>query len=49
MEQKYWGLLKTFLSYLSYMPEIVHGVNGRNIMSDEINMDVDVHKELEDI
>ena len=49
MEEKYWDLLKTFLLYLSYMPEIVHGVNGRNIMSDDINIDLDVYKELEDI
>lgn len=49
MEEKYWSLLKTFLIYLSYMPEIVHGVNGRNIMSDDINIDFDVYKELENI
>lgn len=49
MEEKYWSLLKTFLSYLSYMPEIVHGVNGRNIMSEEININIDIFKELENI
>ena len=49
MEEKYWSLLKTFLIYLSYMPEIVHGVNGRNIMSDDIDIDFDVYKELENI
>jgi hypothetical protein len=49
MEEKYWTLLKTFLLYLSYMPEIVHGVNGRNIMSEEINIDMIVYKDLEDI
>jgi len=49
MEENYWPLLKTFLLYLSYMPEIVHGVNGRNIMSDDINIDVSIFRELEDI
>jgi len=49
MEEKYWTLLKTFLLYLSYMPEIVHGIDGRNIMSDEISVDDSVYKELEDI
>lgn len=49
MEEKYWSLLKTFLLYLSYMPEIVHGVNGRNIMSEEININIDIFKELENI
>lgn len=49
MEEKYWSLLKTFLLYLSYMPEIVHGVNGRNIMSEEIDINIEIFKELEDI
>lgn len=49
MEESYWPLLKTFLLYLSYMPEIVHGVNGRNIMSDDINIDTSIFRELEDI
>lgn len=49
MEEEYWPLLKTFLLYLSYMPEIVHGVNGRNIMSDEITIDGFILKQLENI
>jgi len=49
MEEKYWPLLKTFLLYLSYMPEIVHSVNGRNIMSDDITIDISIFRELEDI
>lgn len=49
MEESYWPLLKTFLIYLSYMPEIVHGVNGRNIMSDEITIDGFILKQLENI
>ena len=49
MEEEYWPILKTFLIYLSYMPEIVHGVNGRNIMSDEITIDGFILKQLESI
>ncbi len=49
MEEEYWPILKTFLIYLSYMPEIVHGVNGRNIMSDEITIDGFILKQLENI
>ncbi|MBA94905.1 MAG: hypothetical protein CMP21_04000 [Rickettsiales bacterium] len=49
MDQNYWPLLKTFLLYLSYMPEIVHGINGRNIMSEDINIDVAIFRELENI
>ncbi|MBU46737.1 MAG: hypothetical protein CMD28_04830 [Flavobacteriales bacterium] len=49
MEEEYWPLLKTFLLYLSYMPEIVHGVNGRNVMSDEITIDNFILTQLESI
>lgn len=49
MEENYWSLLKTFLLYLSYMPEVVHGVNGRNILSEEININEEIFKELENI
>ncbi len=49
MEEEYWPLLKTFLIYLSYMPQIVHGINGRNVMSDDINIVESIYKELENI
>ena len=37
--EEYWPLLKPFLIQLSYLPEIVYGVNGRNIHTDTILLD----------
>ena len=39
IEEKFWPILKTFLVYLSYMPEIIDSINGRAIVSDEIQLD----------
>lgn len=39
IEEEFWPLLKTFLVYLSYMPEIIDPINGRAIVSDDIQLD----------
>ena len=39
IEEEFWPILKTFLVYLSYMPEIIDSINGRAIVSDEIQLD----------
>ena len=39
MEEKYWSLLKPFLIQLSYLPDIVCGISGRDINTDEIPLD----------
>ena len=39
IEEKFWPILKTFLVYLSYMPEIIDSINGRAILSDDIQLD----------
>ena len=39
IEEKFWPILKTFLVYLSYMPEIIDSINGRAIVSDDIQLD----------
>lgn len=39
MEERDYDVLKTFLLYLNIMPEIVKGINGKNIMSSDIPMD----------
>ena len=38
IEEEFWPLLKTFLVYLSYMPEIIDSINGRAIISDDIQL-----------
>ena len=39
IEEEFWPILKTFLVYLSYMPEIIDSINGRAILSDDIQLD----------
>ena len=39
IEEEFWPILKTFLVYLSYMPETIEPVNGRTILSDDIQLD----------
>ena len=36
LEEQYWPLLKPFLIQLSYLPEVVQGVNGKTIITDSI-------------
>lgn len=37
-----YDILKTFLLYLNIMPEIVKGINGTNVLSNEISVDENV-------
>ena len=39
IEEEFWPILKTFLVYLSYMPKIIDSINGRAIISDDIQLD----------
>jgi len=39
IEEKFWPILKTFLVYLSYMSEIIDPINGKAILSDDIQLD----------
>ena len=39
IEEEFWPILKTFLVYLSYMPETIDSINGRAIISDDIQLD----------
>ena len=43
------SILKTFLLYLNYMPTVVTGVNGTNLHSGDITVDLFVGKRLRDI
>ena len=35
-----WVVLKTFLLYLNYMPEMIEKINGQNIYSADIGIDI---------
>ena len=46
---KDYQVLKTFLVYLRYMPDVVIGVNGKNIISSDIVIDLNVANVLRKI
>ena len=48
IEEKYWSVLKTFLIYLSMMPETVKGIRGKNIISSDIQLNQEVIDKLRD-
>jgi len=37
-----YDVLKTFLIYLNYMPDVVKGINGKDIISSDILIDMNV-------
>ena len=41
-----YGILKTFLLYLNMMPDIVMGINGIDLQSSDIMVDMDVANKL---
>ena len=42
IDERDYDILKTFLCYLKIMPEIIYGINGKNISSYDIAMDPNV-------
>jgi hypothetical protein len=44
-----YSTLKTFLIYLNFMPDVVFGVNGKNIISSDINIDFNIANKLREI
>lgn len=44
-----YEILKTFLIFLNFMPKIIFGINGKNIHSSDISVDLFVGKRLRNI
>ena len=44
-----YPILKTFLLFLVYMPQVVRGIKGRDIFSADITVDLIVGKKLRDV
>jgi len=42
VDERDYDILKTFLLYLNIMPEVVKGIDGRNILSNEIPIDENI-------
>ena len=39
LEQKDYEVIKPFLIFLNFLPKVVKGINGRDINTDEIQLD----------
>jgi hypothetical protein len=44
-----YDVLKTFLIYLNYMPDSIKGINGKDIISSDILVDMNVAEILRKI
>lgn len=49
LDFKDYSALKTFLLYLSYMPDIIKGIKGCNIVSSKIPINIEILNKLEEI
>jgi hypothetical protein len=49
IDERDYDILKTFLSYLNIMPDMVYGVNGKNISIADIPIDTNVAEILKRI
>ena len=49
IDEEDYSILKTFLIFLNYMPDVVTGIKGKNIYSGEVSIDLFVGKRLRDI
>lgn len=49
IDEKDYDILKTFLIYLNYMPDKVKGINGKEIISSDILIDMNVAEILRKI
>jgi hypothetical protein len=49
IDERDYDILKTFLLYLGIMPEVVWGINGKNIRSADIAVDMNIVEILKNI
>jgi hypothetical protein len=49
MNRKELVVLKPFLVFMSYLPDVVYGINGKNLNTDDIGLDKVVVKCLREI
>ena len=49
MDVEDYSILKTFLTYLNYMPEVVEMVNGKNIVNSDIPVCQEVVERLREL
>lgn len=44
-----YPVLKPFLLFVNYLPRVVMGINGKNIITGDIHIDLDISRRLMDI
>jgi hypothetical protein len=44
-----YPILKPFLLFVNYLPRVVLGINGKNIVTSDIHIDLDISRRLMDI
>jgi len=49
LSEEDYSALKTYLLFLNYMPEIIKGIDGKNIISSNISVDMKIAEVLRDI
>lgn len=46
LDRKLYPILKTFLLFLNYMPDMIYGIDGKTILSADITVDIKVGAKL---
>jgi len=46
MDKKYYSALKTYLIFLSFMPDKLKGIKGKDIFSSDILIDINIAQKL---
>jgi hypothetical protein len=49
IDSRDYDVLKTFLMYLNIMPDMIYGINGRNIRTGDIPIDINIAEILRQI
>lgn len=49
IDERDYDILKTFLLYLNLMPDVVKGINGKNIVSSDIVVDMNIAQILRNL
>ena len=49
IDERDYDILKTFLSYLDIMPDIIHGIRGKNIYTQDIPLETNIIEILKTI
>lgn len=49
IDKKHWIILKTFLTFLNYMPEFVSDIDDQHIVSLDIPIDINIVKKLREL